>query len=286
VQRGAAVLSARCPWCAQPLPEGAGRLTDVPLPVFGPVSAGKTRLIFAGLLALHEHAERAGGVVEAAGPHSREAFEAGAEVVRAGADTAKTPDAAPPVAITMRVATPRRTAFLHVLDAAGEVFSDRARSARLRFLDDAPGLVLVLDPFSITAVAEALRPEAGSTLRAAHPASQDPETAYNLTVQRLRDHGTTPSVLAVAVVKADLLRDLPVAAGLTPDSPSDAAPDSGAVRAWLVDLGLDNLVRHAERDFAAVRYFLVSSATGWRADDPASAGEPLRWLAGRCGVRL
>jgi len=275
VLRAAAEMDGLCPSCGKPLRPGAAVLTDVRLPVFGPVSAGKTRLIFAGLEALRQHVTAAGGEFNPTDDHSRREYDTGAEVVTSSEDTTKTPAGQEPVAITVRISSGKREGLLHVFDAAGESFANREANARLRFLDQAQGLVLVIDPFSISRVAD----ELSTTMPdAARPAKDDPETAYNLTAQRLRDHGARLRSLAVTVVKADLLLGLPPATGLV--------PESDVVRAWLVDKGLENMTLAAERDFAEVRYFLVSSWTGWRATDALTAAAPLLWLAGRAGLPI
>jgi hypothetical protein len=90
--------------------------------------------------------------------------------------------------------------------------------------------------------------------------------------------------LAVAVVKADLLLGLPPATGLHPEA------ESREVETWLRGKGLDNMLDGAERDFGAVRYFLVSSrnvatdADGWA--NPTSPAWPLLWLLDRSGVSV
>ncbi len=278
VLRAAGTLAGRCPRCDKPLRPGAAVLTEVRLPVFGPASAGKTRLVFAGLEALRQEVTAAGGEFSPTDEDSRRELASGAQVVISNADTTKTAAGEPPVTITVRVSGGRRRGLVHVYDAAGELFADRERHSCLRFLDQAQGLVFALDPFSIPRLADELARSGAARLAAARPATEDPETAYRLTAQRLRDHGARLRSLAVTVVKADLLLDLPPAVGLT--------TDSDVVRAWLVGQSLENLTSAAERDFADVRYFLVSSRTGWRADDPLSAAGPLLWLAGRAGLPI
>ena len=73
--------------------------------------------------------------------------------------------------------------------------------------------------------------------------------------------------LAFVLSKADQLRRHP----LGMDLPSDSA----AVRDWLLERGLDNLVLAAQRDFRTVRYFACELAGPTAA---ASALAPLRWL--------
>ncbi len=279
VLRAAAELVAVCPMCDQPLRDGAAVLTDVVLPVFGPVSAGKTRFVLAGLVALGRQLSAAGGKMAPVGPESQQLYRHAVELVARRAQTTKTDADRPPAAATVRLRHQRRTAQLHLFDAAGEFYADREMNSRLTYLDHADGLVFVLDPFSIPAVAEGLTGPLAPRLAAAHPARMSPADSYRVTAQRLADHrarcGGWP--LAVAVVKADLLLGLPPAVGL------ERGADSARVRAWLIEHGLDNTVLAAERDFAVVRYFLVSSLEVDGGGD-GSPGAPLSWLLERAGA--
>ncbi|MDA3627827.1 hypothetical protein OU415_20495 [Saccharopolyspora sp. WRP15-2] len=278
VLRASRRLEALCQRCERPLRGGSGAVTDVRIPVFGPVSAGKTRLVHAGLVALRDLAAADGARLEFLDETSREAFQHGEQLVTSGANTTKTPAGQLPAAITAQLVKSRGKALLHLFDAAGEFFQDREDNSELEFLDHAGGLVFVIDPFTIGWVRDQLGGALESRLAEAHPASGDPEQIYHVTARRLRDYGveTGKRALAVAVVKADLLADLPWAADLC----------AGSVREWLVTAGLDNFVLAAERDFAEVRFFVVSSVTGTRPGHRMTPAAPFRWLLGRGGFPL
>jgi hypothetical protein len=286
VLQAAAGLLAVCQKCDRELRVGAAVRTDVVIPVFGPASAGKTRLVRAGMVALKAHLSAAGGSLRPVGPESEETFRDAIAVVESGMQTTKTDAARPPTGITVALTAARRKALLHLYDAAGEFFSNREQGSELPFLDDAQGLTFVLDPFSIPAVADDLTGTLASWLETAQPAKIPPEQSYPITTQLLRDQGVdlASKPLAVAVVKADLLLGLPPAAGL------GAGAQSAEVESWLRDKGLDNLVEGAGRDFGVVRYFLVSSLTA--ATDaqgttlPTSPAQPLLWLLGCAGVSI
>jgi len=286
VLQAAAGLVPVCQKCDRPLRAGAAVLTDVLIPVFGPASAGKTRLVLAGMVALARHLSAAGGSLLPIGPESEDTFRDATTVVESGIQTTKTEADRPPAGITVRLTAARHTALLHLFDAAGEFFSNREQSSELPFLDDAQGLVFVLDPFSVSAVADDLTGALASRLAAAQPAMMHPEQSYLVTAQSLRDQGIKlkRKPLAVAVVKADLLLGFPPATGLHPEA------ESGEVETWLRDKGLDNMLDGAARDFGVVRYFLVSSldtatdADGWT--NPLSPARPLLWLLGRSGVSV
>ncbi|WP_424187966.1 TRAFAC clade GTPase domain-containing protein [Actinokineospora sp. G85] len=273
VLRAASRLPTTCPRCAQPLREGAAVLTDIRLPVFGPMSAGKTRLIYAGMLALRDRAVGAGAVLDFVDSQSQATFDENAEAIVNGSATIKTSEGTLPPAITARLTAGRRRALLHMFDAAGEYYVDRDANSELEFLDHAQGFVFVIDPFSIQSVQDSLGGKSAPAVVASNPAVDDPEESYQLTIRRLRDYrvDTSKRKLAIAVVKADLLTKLPPADGVETDTVG-----------WLKEAGLDNLVLSAERDFAEVRYFLVASVSE-RGRGLHSPSAPLAWLLSRSG---
>jgi double-GTPase-like protein len=266
-------LTPLCQRCGAPLQEGAGAVRDIRIPVFGDISAGKTRFLFASLNSLTLTARRARLDLSFPDKDSRDLAEFGFSVIRSSRETAKTSTNAQ-VALTFRLGTGHRSELVHLFDAAGEHFRDARRPGALRFLDDGQGLVYILDPFSI----EAVRKQLGARmLRLAHAAAGDPELTYDEVASRLRDSGIPASVqrLAVVVSKADLLRS----AGL------NLPTESEELARWLADAGVHNLVLAARHEFAEVSFFSVASqrvAPDGR-DDP---GTPLRWLLTAHGVRL
>jgi hypothetical protein len=261
-------LRAACPWCEGPLYPGAAVATDIRIPVFGAPAAGKTRFVIAALVSLHRFGAREGVRVRFLGADGRQTYEEYLEIVTARRPTIKTADVPlPPVSV--EVVRQRRSALVHLFDAAGERYLDREKNARLAYLDQARTLVFVLDPFSVPDVRARL---AGSLAEVfAEAARHDPEDSYHVTVQRLRSHGldTTRQRLAFVVSKADLLLPTPVGVGL--------GTANEQVRSFLVRAGLENLVLAAARDFGEVRFFLVSALEPDTATDPLG---PLMWLFG------
>ncbi|GLZ42328.1 hypothetical protein [Actinokineospora sp. NBRC 105648] len=274
VLRAAGRLTPTCPRCEAELRPGAAVLTDIRLPVFGPISAGKTRLVYAGMLALRDRVVAAGASFDFVDEDSKTAFDDGTAVITSGATTRKTDDKLLP-AVTARLTVGKRRALVHLFDASGESYANRDGNTALEFLDHAQGLVFVVDPFSIGSVADQLGGAQSASVRRASPATADAEQTYHLTVRRLQDFqvDTTKRRLAVAVVKSDLLAGLPFAERLL----------GGDVERWLVDIGLDNLVLSAKRDFAEVRFFVVASIAERGARGTASPAEPFGWLLARAG---
>lgn len=266
-----------CKKCGAPLAAGAGAVRDIRVPVFGDISAGKTRFLYASLNSLVATAAQAKLDVTFPDKDSQEQADFGLGVIRSGRETAKTSTNGQ-VSLTVRLGAGRPSELVHLFDAAGEHFRSARRPDALRFLDDGQGLVYILDPFSIEAVQRQLGGIAvPEVLRLARAAAGDPQLTYDEVASRLRDTGVPASRgrLAVVVSKNDLLRR----AGL------ELPADSDAIAQWLWDNGLHNLVMSTRRDFAEVRFFAVASQAvpPGGPDDP---GRPLRWLLTTHGIRL
>jgi hypothetical protein len=274
--RAAFQLKATCRRCKGVLPQGAGAVRDIRVPVFGDTSAGKTRFLYASLNSLVAEAERASIPVAFLDDSSRNAAELGLKLIRAGHDTSKTPESGcPPISLQLRKGHDRD--FIHLFDAAGEQYSNARYFDDLRFLEDGQALVYVLDPFSIDAVRDQVTGSNPAVLAAAHVAEHNAEIAYGEVVNRLRGAGISlhSQRLAVVVSKADLLH----AAGI------GVATRSDAIAKWLIEMGLYNLVTAAGREFRDVTFFTVASldtATS-QGHDP---GLPLRWLLAAHGVKV
>nr|WP_221381716.1 hypothetical protein [Actinoplanes polyasparticus] len=267
VTRAGRTMAAYCPLCGTGLHEGAGMATDIRIPVFGAPASGKTHLVMVGVVGLLR--STTSGPVALADEHSRRTFETYAQVVDRGGSASKTDAAHQPIAVTLRFRNGRRAALLHVYDAAGEALSDPERNSGYQYLDGARTLIFVLDPFAVPEIRQRYRRGFGSLFDAANASADPPEPSYQNVATRLRQSGvrTDRNRLAFVVSKLDLVQQLPY---------EDRLHDDGdAVRAWLIRLGLDNLVDAAERDFREVRYFAVS------ATDPALGRGPLApfgWL--------
>jgi Double-GTPase 2 len=265
-----------CKRCKEELAPGAGAVRDIRVPVFGDISAGKSRFLYASLSSLIASAARAGLDVSFPDQHSQEQAEFGLGVIRSRRETAKTSPNGQ-VSLTVRLGRGRPSELVHLFDAAGEHFRRARRPDALRFLDDGQGLVYVLDPFSIESVRKGLGGANAPEVVAAHAAAGDPELTYDEVASRLRDTGVPASRgrLAVVVSKADLLRR----AGLSlPDGSDEIAQ-------WLWDHDVHNLVMSARRDFAEARFYAVASQE-MPPGAPHDPGAPLRWLLTTHGVRL
>lgn len=279
VLRAAWRLDAVCQQCGARVHRGAAVLTDVRVPVFGEPHAGKTRLIFAGMNDILGQAKRAGLAVSFPDKASRERAEFGLKQIMYDQRTVKTEWQLEP-ALTCQIGSGTRGALLHAFDAAGERFRGADGHDDLRYLDDGHTLVFVVDPFAVPGVRQVVGSQPRSDLLDEHLLSEprNPEDAYGEVVSRVLASGTQikKQRLAVVVSKADVLAK----AGVTLPSESEA------IKAWLLDAGLHNLVLAAGREFKEVRYFSVASVESRRSRSTWTASAPFVWAMATRGFAL
>jgi len=270
VLRAAWQIDAVCQQCGARVHQGAAVLTDVRVPVFGEPHAGKTRLIFAGMHDIIEQAKGTGLAVSFPDEVSRERAEFGLRQIAARQRTVKTEWQLRP-ALTCQIGSGINGALLHAFDAAGERFRGAEGHDDLRYLEDGHTLVFVVDPFAVPGVREVVRSGPRSDLLDEHLLSvpRNPEEAYGEVVSRVLASGTQTKKqrLAVVVSKADVL----TAVGVRPPD------ESNAIKAWLHDAGLHNLVLAAGREFKEVRYFSVASVESGRSRPDWAASAPFVW---------
>jgi len=277
VLRAAWSREAVCQRCEEPLRAGAGAIRDVRVPIFGDVSAGKTRLLYSALDSVAELAERSGIPLSYPDAESRQLAERARATIHSAADTAKTGLAAGQ-ALSFRLGDGSNSTLVHLFDVAGELYRDSDHYEDVSFLDHGHGLIFVVDPFGLPSVRNRLAGDASVAPQVAVGAGKDPDLAYHQVVSRLRDRGVKASSqrLAIVVSKADLLAecglDLPIA--------------FTEIVEWLRDNGLHNVVIAAPNEFAEVRYFAVASVAAERATWETDPGAPLRWLLRARGVPL
>lgn len=277
VLRAAWRLEARCQSCEETLSYGAAAVRDVRVPIFGEVSAGKTRFLYAALGSLRAAGERDGPKITFPDERSRQSAERGLKMIQGSRDTIKT-TADLPRALSAQIGRGATATLLHMFDAAGECYRSTADQHELRYLDTGHGLVYVLDPFAIAEVRNRLTGHNAAALRLAHASSADPEGAYSDVVTRLRGGGVRPATqrLAVVVSKADLL----AAFGF------DFPRESSELADWLYSVGMHNIVLAARQEFADARYFAVASLSSEEFASDLDPAAPLRWLLAAHGLKL
>lgn len=268
---GSAGMRAFCPRCGQFLDHRPGQAPETVLPLFGAVSAGKTRLLLALVTQLRLWS---GGqpkprfAVELADDATAGKLEHASELLSPESVTAKTP-AELPRAYMVRVITEVGTRVLQMFDPAGEFCYADDQIQRLRFLSQARTFILVIDPLSVPAFWERLPAERRAGLAATRTAAPPPDVAYQVALQQIEalEVPLRRSRLAVVFSRADL----------TDEPAADVA-------AWAQDeLGLGNLVRSARLHFGQACFFHTAAVLAGEVMHE-SIPALLRWLLAGDGI--
>jgi Double-GTPase 2 len=201
---------------------------------------------------------------------------------------------APLRAATFFVGTGSSRRLVYVYDAAGEHYQSSDKVSGLRFLGSTAGMLLVVDPFSLTTVRT--RMEAEDIPLPPHSTSP-PDDVVSRIADGLREQAVgrrrnrIDVRVAVVVTKCDVLVDRgPVPHPYESVNNDGRAARSTAVARWLDNVaGEGGLVRQLANQYTEIAYFAVSAldafGTAPRANtrtgrdvenDPPSA--PLRWL--------
>lgn len=265
-------MTALCPHCARVLPRRIGRVPVVTVPVVGGPAAGKTTFLCLAVGALHDRLTDAGAAVAFAEPAQERVFAAGRRQLRGGGVLDKTVQRMPDGVMLDVGVGGRADRILYLFDPAGESYAAADGVEAQGYLDHAEGLIIVVDPFSLDAVARSLtQAERDATRTVAGPvgaAEAEPEGVVGRLFELLRSRSGAAKLRRIAVVvsKTDALEKTAIGRDLG---------EEGDVRTWLNQVGWGNNVRLLEQNATEVGYF--HSALGL-ADDRYL--EPLRWLVG------
>ena len=179
-----------------------------------------------------------------------------------------------------------RSRVLYAYDVAGESFQSSEDVRSLRFLEVPSGLILLVDPFSISRVVEEHADELEAARDAVRPSPEEPIRVLERMAAALVEGGVDAKEIPVAVVigKTD-------AFGI--DAEIDAfraGAGEEAPKVWLEAKGAGNFVRAVQGEFKQVRWF-ACSALGrvpgegdQRPFEPEGATAPLLWLLAKRGV--
>jgi len=250
---GSYKLKSWCPHCGKPLTEMS---SEIVLPIFGAVNAGKTQLLIVLMIAVETMIGRTGGKfkyanesVHAIATKAIHEFLTSKKIIKIGHAAAAT--AHPAYSICVAPKKGRKT-LLHIFDAAGEVFTSVKLIQELEYFKIARTFVFVMDPLSIGELWRTISAAQRDALEH-HRARQEPHTTFAETVQTVKSMGinTSKISLVVAVSKMDLIEDL-----LREKNVSD----DRSIRRWLdIDLAQGNMIRAMDHDFKNVSFFLTAA---------------------------
>jgi hypothetical protein len=251
--------------------------------VAGP-SAGKTTYLAAAMLELEAMAAEKRFAVNVL-DESSAAYGAVVGGLRQGKLPQKTQISGSP-ALVAEVQGDDRSRVLYAYDVAGEHYQGDEQVRGLRFLEVPSGLLLLVDPLSISRVAEEHASELSAVRDAVLPSSEEPIRVLERTTAALAEGGVDAKEVPVAVVigKTDAVGIGKEIEALRPQA-GEKAP-----QAWLEANGAGNFVRAVEQEFKRVHWF-ACSALGRVPDpqdrrpfQPQGATAPLLWLLAQRGV--
>jgi hypothetical protein len=261
-------LPAYCrhPLCGQPMSDETGRYREIVLPLIGGASAGKTRLMAAMMVAMAEYDR-----MRLANDETRDAFEDLATILDTDGYTLNTrPDL--PHAHSVLLTANNRTNLLHMFDVSGELLRSQEQTDRLRYLPHARTFIFVLDLMAVSRFRTRLTPAEDGSLNWQIASPDAPERIFTEVFDKLTVMAPLKRCrLAVAISKTDLLRHT---------TPYTRRTDGGqGVRDWLTDeLGLGNLVRLMDQNFAEVKFFFTSAITSAPRQADASIAPLISWV--------
>jgi hypothetical protein len=262
---GSASLDAQCPGraCGAELPHGPGTSTELVLPVLGATAAGKTRLMYALVVALEELTSQPGVSVGFADDWTARRLADARVHLDSGRATAATPPALQR-GLVLRMRVGRRRRLIQLFDAAGERFASEERTTELRYISRGRTFVLVIDPLSVDGFWNGLTPDDRERLGPLRPVGvPQPALIYQQSADRILDLGGSPkrSRLAVVFSRADVL----------------GASGREDLEVWAAEMGLGGLLRAARLDFGEVTLFHTAAVVRGARVDP-SISPLLTWL--------
>lgn len=273
---GSHQLPAFCPEpeCGRAMSDETGRRREQIVPLFGARAAGKTQLMAAIMMRLMREAERDRIPARLADEETTRAYRVLTEILQeAGHVTGTGPEL--PRARSIYLGSGRSERLIHLFDAAGERFTTVDRTDELEYFRTAQSLLFVLDPLSVPAFRQTLRPQARDTLDWSLASKEPPALVFDQAVQTLIQMGAPAkrTRLAVAVSKFDLFDGL----GTAPPRNSDSA----ACERWLTEeLGLGNLIRSMRHEFGEVRFYFTAAVLTPDGEVDPTIANLSSWLLG------
>jgi hypothetical protein len=248
-------LAAVCTYGDHQMSDETGRFRELVLPLLGGRAAGKTRLMAAMLVALHELARGEAAELRLANAETRVAYERLSAVLDDNGYMRSTSNDLPH-AHSVLLRAGRANRLLHIFDPSGERLDSRERTNALRYLQDGRTFLFVLDPMSAPGFWESLSHGEAASLDRTLASDRRPDHVYALATDQMRDLRVPlrKSRLAVAISKTDLVGHTSVY--------QERHDGQKWVRDWLdVRLGLGNLVRTMDAEFGEVRFFFTAAVT-------------------------
>jgi uncharacterized membrane protein len=284
-------LPAICSVCEHSLSRAHIETQKVFVPVIGGPSTGKTAYLVWLVDALQREAISVGQSVEFLDTRHQTEHRAQITAMRAGQMPAKTVETTPRAVNLNFTQADQSHLNLYLYDPAGEAFGDGNLLTPLQFLSYCSGILLLIDPFSITSVLAkyGLTSQSAADIR---PSLQQPDELLDRLLFILERHfgldpaASIPAPVAVVLTKVDafdletVVGDATLPTALTEDE--RAAARSARISRQLRDWGMIPLVEVIERRFANACFFSCSSVgsahKAGTSFSPLRIEEPFLWL--------
>jgi hypothetical protein len=289
-------LPRLCGGCKRPLVfSSIGEVSIRPISLVGGPNAGKTIFLHQAVHQLQgQIGSLRGGTARIDSDQQKKEHEDALQRLGQGQVLPKTSgNVMHALGLTIRVPHQLRC-LLYLYDAPGEHFSSVESFAQKQNMQHISGILLIVDPYSLPAIADVAARRPASPASTIQPTIEPFQRVVDVLVQEtnlmlVRQPTERCKVpLAILLSKTDDLpvKEFPFLAGLTPANghTSDAA-FSSQCREALANLGARSGLETLERKFTTVRYF-ACSALGRPPDHtnipfkPVGVAEPLLWLLG------
>lgn len=291
-------LTARCPDCQQLLNRLHVESRKAFVPIFGGPAVGKSAYLFS---AVQEFLDEKVPELGLTASFLDAATEGDFNRIREGLARGRTPQktaAKLPRAINLRLERPGASPWvLYLYDPAGEAFDGREDLVEHKYQGYLSGLIFLIDPFSIPAVAAEYRDRLPAVESQLKPSRLPVEDVLSRIVINLEEHfeldkkARVRVPVAVVINKVDAF-DLErrigetALAGRLKASPAGTDPVAARdqlIREQLVAWEMGDFVQQLENRFARVRYFTCSSLGRMpdetnRTFEPRQVLDPLMWI--------
>lgn len=303
---GRGALRSRCPECSQGLEQAHMESRKLFVPVTGAKSVGKSAFLYTALQELVEHRAGEMGL-------SHRFVDAGAErdFERARGQLARgrRPDVtmdALPRALTLQLDRPGESPrVLYLYDPAGEAFADTQGTGLHKYQEYLSGLVFLVDPFAIPALADEYRTQLDAHADALRPSAVPVEDTFARILigmeeffgLRKGERIRVPVAVVLGKVDAFDLEDrvgeraVDARMAASPPGTRREAVRDALVREQLRAWGEGPFVQQVETRCAKVRYFTCSSLGRMpdstdRAFEGRGVLDPVMWIVGEADGAL
>lgn len=289
-------LKATCPFCKGELTPSIGNAQNLHIPLVGGRSAGKSTTTIRFASAVDDLFSLPGRTLEFPRADDEERYKTERAELERGGELRPTAELSPRAFLLHLHEANRSRTLLYMYDPAGELYQQAEDTRRRqRYLKQAVGFLLLVDPFSLQRVQQQYGPQIAAYPDLADRISREsPQEVLRRLIQAIPNDARRsqwpvvlrrlinkiPSTkrrsqrLSVVVTKADYF-DFPQQLRLVTPNGDER---SSAIRQWLINNGEPNLVNMIEGEFSEVRFF--SAALQGPLFMPRYVLEPAQWALG------